>query len=325
MCSRWVVQAAEQRPYTERGGWACVARSRSDARPARSSGENRRWDLAARSVRATARTPSPCASPAASKPQMRIGKWPCLAVTFALCVLLLQRCGRVEPSPDVLLKRRYEELHARTLAAAAGQHGSKCPPWQRASSPPALLRARAWCLLEAWHSLASLGLGSTSSRLTLQAANAWPDPEARAALARGLRRGDRGQLEPAYFGSDGPLQCAAFLTASRQHGNSTAACAPGKSLTLTLTLTLAQTLILTLILTLTPTLTLTLTRLRGPDRSHRRGEATSLPPVRAGAPGRAASCLPKASPHISPHLPTSPHISPGAAGCAASRCTCSRR
>ena len=66
-----------------------------------------------------------------------------------------------------------------------------------------------------------------SSRLTLQAANAWPDPAARAALARGLRRGDRGQLEPAYFGSDGPLQCAAFLTASRQHGNSTAACAPG--------------------------------------------------------------------------------------------------
>ena len=57
---------------------------------------------------------------------MRIGKWPCLAATFALCVLLLQRCGRVEPSSDdVLLKRRYEELHARTLAAAATPHGSK--------------------------------------------------------------------------------------------------------------------------------------------------------------------------------------------------------
>ena len=89
---------------------------------------------------------------------MRIGKWPCLATTFALCVLLLQRCGRVEPSPDdVLLKRRYEELHARTLAAAAAQHGSKYSPWQRASSPPALLRARAWCLLEAWHSLGEPG------------------------------------------------------------------------------------------------------------------------------------------------------------------------
>ena len=159
---------------------------------------------------------------------MRIGKWPCLAATFALCVLLLQRCGRVEPSPDeVLLTRRYEELHARTLAAAAAQHGSKCFPWQRASSPPALLRARAWCLLEAWHSLGEPGRLALSSRLTLQAANAWPDPAARAALARGLRRGDRGQLEPAYFGSDGPLQCAAFLTASRQHGNSTVACAPG--------------------------------------------------------------------------------------------------
>ena len=59
---------------------------------------------------------------------MRIGKWPCLAATFALCVLLLQSCGRVEPSPDdVLLKRRYEELHARTLAAAAAHplDGSK--------------------------------------------------------------------------------------------------------------------------------------------------------------------------------------------------------
>ena len=81
-----------------------------------------------------------------------------------------------------------------------------------------------WKLGTPW---VSPGLGATSSRLTLQAANAWPDPAARAALARGLRRGDRGQLEPAYFGSDGPLQCAAFLTASRQHGNSTAACAPG--------------------------------------------------------------------------------------------------
>ena len=99
-------------------------------------------------------------------------------------------------------------LAARQLAACASQSARLVPPGSLALPG----RARGLAL---------------SSRLTLQAANAWPDPAARAALARGLRRGDRGQLEPAYFGSDGPLQCAAFLTASRQHGNSTAACAPG--------------------------------------------------------------------------------------------------
>ena len=69
---------------------------------------------------------------------MRIGKWPCLVATFTLCVLLLQRCSRVEPSPaDDPLKRRYEELHARTLAAAAAQHGQSAP---LGSAPARLLR-----------------------------------------------------------------------------------------------------------------------------------------------------------------------------------------
>ena len=136
--------------------------------------------LAKAPPRDTVRTLSLCASPAASKPQMRIGKWPCLAATFTLCMLLLQRCGRDEPSPDdVLLKRCYEELHARTLAAAAAQHVSKCSPWQRASSLPALLRARAWCLLEAWHSLGE-ALGSQQP----------VDPSGRQRLARpGSSRG----------------------------------------------------------------------------------------------------------------------------------------
>ena len=63
---------------------------------------------------------------------MRIGKWPCFVATFTLCVLLLQRCSRVEPSPadDVepleRLVARYAELHARTLAAAARQHAEMC-------------------------------------------------------------------------------------------------------------------------------------------------------------------------------------------------------
>ena len=62
-------------------------------------------------------------------PPMRIGKWPCFVATFTLCVLLLQRCSRVEPPPadDVKpLERRYAELHARTLAAAARQHAEMC-------------------------------------------------------------------------------------------------------------------------------------------------------------------------------------------------------
>ena len=53
-----------------------------------------------------------------------------------------------------------------------------------------------------------------SHRLTLQAANAWPDPAARAALTRGLRKGEHGALDPVRFASNGPLQCAAFLSAS---------------------------------------------------------------------------------------------------------------
>ena len=63
---------------------------------------------------------------------MRIGKWPCFVATFTLCVLLLQRCSRVEPSPadDVKplerLVARYAELHARTLAAAARPHAEMC-------------------------------------------------------------------------------------------------------------------------------------------------------------------------------------------------------
>ena len=70
--------------------------------------------------------------------RMRIGKWPCLVATFTLCVLLLQRCSRVEPSPSGdPLKRRYEELHARTLAAAAAQHGQRA---SLGSTPARLLR-----------------------------------------------------------------------------------------------------------------------------------------------------------------------------------------
>ena len=62
-----------------------------------------------------------------------------------------------------------------------------------------------------------------SRRLTLQAANAWPDPAARAALMRGLVKGEHGALEPVRFASDGPLQCAVFLAASRRPAENSAA------------------------------------------------------------------------------------------------------
>jgi len=42
------------------------------------------------------------------------------------------------------------------------------------------------------------------------ASGAWPDPEARSSLSRGLRPGPRGP-EPVRFETDGPLQCAAFF------------------------------------------------------------------------------------------------------------------
>ena len=147
---------------------------------------------------------------------MRIGKWPCLVATFTLCVLLLQRCSRVEPSPaDDPLKRRYEELHARTLAAAAAQHGQRASPWQHPSSapaPPPGAPGGSWRL--GTPRMERPSHWALSRRLTLQAANAWPDPTARAALTRGLRKGEHGALEPVRFASDGPLQCAAFLSAS---------------------------------------------------------------------------------------------------------------
>ena len=52
--------------------------------------------------------------------------------------------------------------------------------------------------------------------LAAATANAWPDPAARAALMRGLIKGDHGALEPVRFASNGPLQCAVFLAASRR-------------------------------------------------------------------------------------------------------------
>jgi len=75
--------------------------------------------------------------------RMRMGKWPSFVAAFTLCVLLLQRCSRVEPSPaDDPLKRRYEELHARTLAAAATQHGQSAPVGSTPARILRLLRAR---------------------------------------------------------------------------------------------------------------------------------------------------------------------------------------
>ena len=124
-------------------------------------------------------------------PPMRIGKWPCFVATFTLCVLLLQRCSRVEPPPadDVKpLERRYAELHARTLAAAARQHAEMCrvrgaTALTDPSGPdaPASSARRHTCR----HSCS-----------TSQAANAWPDPAARTALMRGLVKREHGTLEP---------------------------------------------------------------------------------------------------------------------------------
>ena len=130
---------------------------------------------------------------------MRIGKWPCFVATFTLCVLLLQRCSRVEPPPadDVKpLERRYAELHARTLAAAARQHAEMCRVRGATAltdpsgllglriqvSDPSDARRLAWSLASHLHSLEFHPTGATAQRgLTslMQVSDGQPNPNSR--------------------------------------------------------------------------------------------------------------------------------------------------